>query len=461
MMGRSSATASAWCDDDQDEKSSTDTMIKKGPWTPEEDQKLVEYLERYGHGSWRALPKLAGLNRCGKSCRLRWTNYLRPDIKRGNFSQEEEQTILNLHSLLGNKWSAIASNLPGRTDNEIKNFWNTHLKKKLLKMGIDPVTHNPISTTGTNIDHHQYLMIINQILSSLAPQLLAASSSSSCSSTSTCNPLMLNNPWEWDRINNINNNVNMNALLGLHLSDAKTEVLQTILQEQLLSTGSPPNNSNYVEAALNYLLGSSSYSYNNSVPDDHHQQICGQYHSHHHPQSFSVNIGAPVHTNTQFSHLSIPNIIHKPPHLLEHDQQPLPVYVASSAGPASNLIYTAGTMINKTGQQLGGPSSGSYSYATPTVASDHHQLPLLVPSPECSAANINLMTGNKIVDTRTNNPNTNQDHVISDPNSRSTSTTSTTFEAWGDLMDHHDEPTNHSYWKHIILDPSLQTWPIS
>ncbi|KAM1107907.1 hypothetical protein ACFX2I_004648 [Malus domestica] len=79
-------------------------------------------------------------------------------------------------------------------------------------------------------------------------------------------------------------------------------------------------------------------------------------------------------------------------------------------------------MINKTGQQLGGPSSGSYSYATPTVASDHHQLPLLVPSPECSAANINLMTGNKIVDTKTNNPNTNQDHVISDPNSRSTST---------------------------------------
>lgn len=319
-------------------------------------------------------------------------------------------------------------------------------------MGIDPVTHKPISTTGTNIDHHQYLMIINQILSSLAPQLLTASSSS-CSSTTTCNPLMLNNPWEWDRINNINNNVNMNALLGLHLSDAKTEVLQTILQQQLLSTGSShPNNNNYVESALNYLLGSSSYSYDNSVPDDHHQQICGQYHSHHHPQSFSVNIGAPVHTNTQCSHLSIPNIIHKPPHILEHDQKPLSVYVASSAGPASNLIYTAGTMINKTGQQLGGPSSGSYSYATSTVASDHHQLPLLVPSPECSAANINLMTGNKIVDTRTNNPNTNQDHVISDPNSRSTSTTSNTFEAWGDLMDHHDEPTNHSYWKHIILD---------
>ncbi|KAG7648478.1 Transcription factor MYB93 [Arabidopsis thaliana] len=117
--------------------------LKKGPWTPEEDQKLIDYIHKHGHGSWRALPKLADLNRCGKSCRLRWTNYLRPDIKRGKFSAEEEQTILHLHSILGNKWSAIATHLQGRTDNEIKNFWNTHLKKKLIQMGIDPVTHQP------------------------------------------------------------------------------------------------------------------------------------------------------------------------------------------------------------------------------------------------------------------------------------------------------------------------------
>ncbi|XP_008782327.1 transcription factor MYB93-like [Phoenix dactylifera] len=117
--------------------------LKKGPWTPEEDQKLIQYIQKHGHGSWRALPKLAGLQRCGKSCRLRWTNYLRPDIKRGKFSSEEEQTILHLHSILGNKWSAIATHLPGRTDNEIKNFWNTHLKKKLIRVGIDPMTHRP------------------------------------------------------------------------------------------------------------------------------------------------------------------------------------------------------------------------------------------------------------------------------------------------------------------------------
>ncbi|KAK8688546.1 hypothetical protein V6N13_087308 [Hibiscus sabdariffa] len=107
--------------------------LKKGPWAPEEDQILINYIQLHGHGNWRALPKQAGLLRCGKSCRLRWTNYLRPDIKRGNFTREEEDTILTLHQLLGNKWSAIAARLRGRTDNEIKNLWHTHLKKRLLK----------------------------------------------------------------------------------------------------------------------------------------------------------------------------------------------------------------------------------------------------------------------------------------------------------------------------------------
>ncbi|KAI5058084.1 hypothetical protein GOP47_0026254 [Adiantum capillus-veneris] len=119
--------------------------VKRGPWTPEEDAKLLACIGQYGTGSWRTLPKKAGLQRCGKSCRLRWTNYLRPDLKHGRFSEQEEQLIVKLHAALGSRWSLIAAQLPGRTDNDVKNYWNTRLKKKLCEMGIDPITHKPIS----------------------------------------------------------------------------------------------------------------------------------------------------------------------------------------------------------------------------------------------------------------------------------------------------------------------------
>ncbi|CAL1375651.1 unnamed protein product [Linum trigynum] len=119
--------------------------VKKGPWTAEEDKKLINFILTNGQCCWRAVPKLAGLRRCGKSCRLRWTNYLRPDLKRGLLTDSEEQLVIDLHARLGNRWSKIAARLPGRTDNEIKNHWNTHIKKKLLKMGIDPVTHEPLN----------------------------------------------------------------------------------------------------------------------------------------------------------------------------------------------------------------------------------------------------------------------------------------------------------------------------
>ncbi|KAK8672627.1 hypothetical protein V6N13_110992 [Hibiscus sabdariffa] len=107
--------------------------VKKGPWTPEEDITLVSYVQEHGPGNWRAVPTNTGLLRCSKSCRLRWTNYLRPGIKRGNFTEQEEKMIIHLQALLGNRWAAIASYLPQRTDNDIKNYWNTHLKKKLKK----------------------------------------------------------------------------------------------------------------------------------------------------------------------------------------------------------------------------------------------------------------------------------------------------------------------------------------
>nr|GEY47465.1 transcription factor MYB41-like [Tanacetum cinerariifolium] len=115
--------------------------VKKGAWTPEEDKLLVDYITKHGHATWR-------LRRCGKSCRLRWTNYLRPDIKRGAFSSEEEETIFNLHSLHGNKWAAIASQLPGRTDNEIKNFWNSHLRKRIPNKNRTLQTEPPSKSMG-------------------------------------------------------------------------------------------------------------------------------------------------------------------------------------------------------------------------------------------------------------------------------------------------------------------------
>ncbi|KAI7755468.1 hypothetical protein M8C21_026869, partial [Ambrosia artemisiifolia] len=130
--------------------------VKRGLWSPEEDEKLINHITNHGHGCWSSVPKLAGyvvtfviefsgLQRCGKSCRLRWINYLRPDLRRGSFTEHEERTIIDVHRILGNRWAQIAKHLPGRTDNEVKNFWNSCIKKKLIAQGLDPNTHNLLS----------------------------------------------------------------------------------------------------------------------------------------------------------------------------------------------------------------------------------------------------------------------------------------------------------------------------
>ncbi|KAL5978625.1 hypothetical protein ACLOJK_029742 [Asimina triloba] len=109
---------------------SSSSTLKKGPWTAAEDAILMEYVKKHGEGNWNAVQKNSGLSRCGKSCRLRWANHLRPNLKKGSFSPEEERLILELHAKLGNKWARMAAQLPGRTDNEIKNYWNTRIKRR-------------------------------------------------------------------------------------------------------------------------------------------------------------------------------------------------------------------------------------------------------------------------------------------------------------------------------------------
>ncbi|PKI66654.1 hypothetical protein CRG98_012996 [Punica granatum] len=97
----------------------------------------MDFIGVHGKGKWNRVAKMTGLKRGGKSCRLRWINYLSPGVKRGDFSEEEDDLIIRLHNLLGNRWSLIAGRVPGRTDNQVKNHWNTHLSKKLgFKKGI-------------------------------------------------------------------------------------------------------------------------------------------------------------------------------------------------------------------------------------------------------------------------------------------------------------------------------------
>ncbi|KAF3778099.1 Transcription factor [Nymphaea thermarum] len=114
-----------------------DADLRRGPWTMEEDHILMNYIAIHGEGRWNSLARCAGLKRTGKSCRLRWLNYLRPDVRRGNITPEEQLLILELHSRWGNRWSKIAQHLPGRTDNEIKNYWRTRVQKHAKQLQCD------------------------------------------------------------------------------------------------------------------------------------------------------------------------------------------------------------------------------------------------------------------------------------------------------------------------------------
>ncbi|XP_009414398.2 myb-related protein MYBAS1 isoform X1 [Musa acuminata AAA Group] len=144
--------------------------MRKGSWTEQEDLHLVCFVRLFGERRWDFIAKASGLNRTGKSCRLRWVNYLHPGLKRGRMTPQEKRLVLELHSLWGNRWSRIARKLPGRTDNEIKNYWRAHMRKMTKE--------RKRSSSSSRVDH-------SLDLTELPPQAAAEAhdlkSSSACS----------------------------------------------------------------------------------------------------------------------------------------------------------------------------------------------------------------------------------------------------------------------------------------
>ncbi|GAB4849672.1 hypothetical protein Ancab_004467 [Ancistrocladus abbreviatus] len=151
--------------------------LKKGPWSAAEDAILVDYVKKCGEGNWNAVQRNTGLLRSGKSCRLRWANHLRPNLKKGAFTPEEERLILELHAKLGNKWARISAHLPGRTDNEVKNYWNTRVKRR-IRQGLPLYPHEIQTGPSLSSPPHQ-------------PPSTLACFKTTPTSLSLCNPISL------------------------------------------------------------------------------------------------------------------------------------------------------------------------------------------------------------------------------------------------------------------------------
>nr|QJQ28877.1 MYB transcription factor 2 [Helianthus tuberosus] len=185
----------------------TSLVLRKGAWTAEEDMLLKNCVENFGEGKWHLVPLRAGLNRCRKSCRLRWLNYLRPNIKRGGFDKDEVDLMLRLHKLLGNRWSLIAGRLPGRTANDVKNYWNTHLRSRLkqekekLKDG-EQSEHTMV--TVIKPQPHTISKTLNlypHVTPNYTHNLITSSNNDSIDNTFNISPNVVSSPTFVDKIN--------------------------------------------------------------------------------------------------------------------------------------------------------------------------------------------------------------------------------------------------------------------
>ncbi|RHN75554.1 putative transcription factor MYB-HB-like family [Medicago truncatula] len=242
------------------------TGMKKGPWTPHEDMILTEYVNKHGEGNWNFVQKNSGLLRCGKSCRLRWANHLRPNLKKGSFSEEEEKIIIELHAKLGNKWARMATQLPGRTDNEIKNFWNTRMKRR-QRAGL------PLYPPEIQAEAIAY----NDKLLQLQHQPLSSSSLSFSLLLSSCYPKKIDDPnhYDYNLLENNSgsaNNHNTNPCPQFNFSnDENIEINETLaLQKSPSLSPYPSSSSNLFNQNFTPPSDSHDYQYSENLSFEHH-----------------------------------------------------------------------------------------------------------------------------------------------------------------------------------------------
>ncbi|KAA8531181.1 hypothetical protein F0562_005905 [Nyssa sinensis] len=228
--------------------------LRRGPWTVEEDVTLINYITNHGEGRWNSLSRCAGLKRTGKSCRLRWLNYLRPDVRRGNITLEEQLLILELHSRWGNRWSKIAQHLPGRTDNEIKNYWRTRVQKHAKQLKCD-------------VNSKQFKDTVRYLwMPRLVERIQAAAGASSASCTTTTTTATANT------YNLSNNNINMSSgQVDLPPSGGSAQVNPSFTPENSSTAASSDSFGTSQVSPISDLTDYCNYPINNNNNQDYFQ----------------------------------------------------------------------------------------------------------------------------------------------------------------------------------------------